>query len=101
MVPRAAAGRSCLPRRARPRSSAAAPARVERDAADASALASRARAPKVGSAPGEVQAVPPSTIALRLQCQLSGGSSASKLVSRVGAVNQPDHTELEQQTLQT
>jgi len=28
------------------------------------------------------------------------GSSASKLVSRVGAVNQPDHTELEQAILQ-
>jgi hypothetical protein len=29
-----------------------------------------------------------------------GGSSATKLVSRVGAVTQPDHTELEQAILQ-
>ncbi len=41
---------SCLPRRARPRASAAAPTRVDCDAADASALASRTRAPEVGAA---------------------------------------------------
>jgi hypothetical protein len=35
-----------------------------------------------------------------LQCQPSRGSSASKLMSRVGAVNQPDHTELKQAILQ-